>query len=320
MCVSPLRMNCTATMSVSAICLLLTSAIAANENLPSVTAVAFTPDGIAVVVGSQAGLEVRSWPELNHVRSLPTELYHVHDLAFSPDGKTLAVVGGAPAESGAFELLGWPSGELVHRASPHSDLIYAVDWQADSTRFATGSADRSVGIHDAVSAKTIQVLQGHSRGVMAVEYLPGQVGLATAGIDESLRLWDVANSKVLRTLPNHTRAVHDLAVCPIGSETAPILASIGADRTVRLWQPTLGRLMRFVRLKSIPLAVAWTDDGLRLVAACKDGSVHLIDSETVEVLKEIPAVDGVAYCLAVAPDRSVVVGGQYGQVIRVLLK
>ena len=308
------------TMCFVGLCLLATAVVAANDVLPPVTALAFTPDGEAVVVGSQAGLEVRSWPELSHVRTLPTELYHVHDLAFSPDGKNLAVVGGAPADSGTIELFGWPAGELLRRDSPHSDLIYSVDWRADSKTLATASADRSVRICEVASGATIHVLEGHSRGVLSVVYLPGEFGLATAGIDESVRLWDIGNAKVLRTLPNHTRAVHDLAVRPGGGDAPPMLASIGADRTVRLWQPTLGRLMRFVRVKSIPFAVGWTDDGSMLVTACKDGSVCLIDSETVEVLKDIPALDGVAYSLAMARDGSVLVGGENGQLRRVVLK
>src|SRR5262245_19204161 len=75
---------------------------------PPVTALALTPDGKSVVVGSQAGLEVRTWPELERVRTLATELPHVHDLVFAPDGKTLAAVGGAPAQSGMVELYRWP--------------------------------------------------------------------------------------------------------------------------------------------------------------------------------------------------------------------
>jgi WD40 repeat protein len=208
---------------------------------------------------------------------------------------------------------------MLRRASPHTDLIYAVDWRADSAILATGSADRTVGIHEAASGQTVHLLKGHSRGVLSVVYLPAESGLATAGIDESLRLWDVGNAKVLRTLPNHTRPVHDLAVRP-GGEIPPMVASIGSDRTVRLWQPTVGRLMRFVRLKSIPLAVAWTGDGRMLVTACRDGNVNVIDVETVEVLKEMPALDGVAYSLVTAQDGSILVGGENGQLRRLVLK
>jgi WD40 repeat protein len=294
---------------------------AASGAAPAVTALAFAPEGLSVIIGSQAGLEVRTWPELKRVRTLPTELAHIHDLAFAPDGKTLAAVGGAPAQRGVVELYRWPEGKLLYRVSPHRDLIYAVDWQADSAAFATASGDRTAGIHDAASGKTLRTLEGHSRSVLAVVFLPGDAGLVTAGSDESLRLWDAGSGKALRSLANHTRPVHDLAVRPGGDgKTPPLIASASDDRTVRLWQPTLGRLVRFVRLESAPLALAWTADGTTLLAACKDGQLRVIDPDTVEVQEDTPALDGVAYSLAAAPDGSVLVGGQGGQLARLVLK
>src|SRR5262245_47777234 len=65
---------------------------------PPVTALAFARDGKSVVVGSQAGLEVRAWPGLHRLRRLPTKLPNVHDLAFAPSGELLLAAGGAPAE------------------------------------------------------------------------------------------------------------------------------------------------------------------------------------------------------------------------------
>src|SRR5262249_24701388 len=116
--------------------LYLSSILGANA-APPVTAVVFTPDGRAVVVGSRAGLEGRTWPELEKVRTLATELAHVHDLAFAPDGKSLAAAGGAPAQSGVVELFRWPDGGLLHRMKLHRDLVYAVAWRSDSAVFAT---------------------------------------------------------------------------------------------------------------------------------------------------------------------------------------
>lgn len=310
-----------------AVCLVVMTTAVARAAAPPVTALAFAPDGKSVVVGSQAGLEVRAWPDLKASRTLPTELAHVHDLAFSPDGKILAAAGGTPGKRGIVELYQWPDAKLLRRLSPHRDLIYGVAWRGDSKAFATASADRSVGIHEAATGKAVNVLEGHSRGVLAAVFLPGDTGLVTAGIDESLRLWDPQSGKLLRTLPNHTRPVNALKVRPTppasapfkGGDTggAPLVVSTSDDRTVRLWQPTLGRLMRFVRLESPPRAIVWTADGRALVAACKDGHVRVIDPDTVEVQEDRPAVDGVAHSLAAAPDGSVLVGGQNGQLRRV---
>ena len=133
-----------------------------------ITALAFVPDGSMLIVGSQAGIEVRSWPELDVDRRLDTELAHVHDLVFSPDGHWLAVAGGDPADSGTVEVRSWPEGRQAFASRAYGDLVYAVAWSPDSKRLACGSYDRTVGVHDAASGKLIRRLEGHSRAVLAV--------------------------------------------------------------------------------------------------------------------------------------------------------
>ena len=93
-----------------------------------------------------------------------------------------------------------------------------------------------------------------------------------------------------------------------------MVASIGADRTLRLWQPTIGRMVRLARLESDPTALAWLADGRAVAVACADGHVRLIDPETVAILSDLPALDGRPYCLATAPDGSLLVGGQHGRI------
>lgn len=286
---------------------------------PPITALAFAPDSNTVLVGSQSGIEERTWPTLTKVRSLPTKLAHVHDLAFSPDGKSLLAAGGAPAKRGTLELYAWPTGKLLAQASPSKDLLLAITWRPDSKAFAVAGADSVVRTYAPTSLDSHKALEGHSRGVLAATYLPDGQHLVTAGLDESLRVWNADKGDLLRTLSNHTRPVLGLAVRPTGDGPA-VVASIGEDRTIRLWQPTTGRLIRFARLKSIPMAIAWSKTGDTLFVACKDGQLRVIDPDTVDVLRELPAVTGVAYSLAVAADGSVLVGGQDGQLRRVVPK
>jgi WD40 repeat protein len=285
---------------------------------PPITALAISPDGKSAVVGSQAGLKVLPWPGLDEGKAsaLPTRLAHVHDMAFSPDGKALAAVGGRPARRGTIELYRWPGGKLLRRADVSKDLLYGVSWRSDSKALATAGADQVVRLHEAATLKTVRSLEGHSRGALAAVFLPTG-GVVSAGLDESLRMWSADKGALLRTLSNHTRPVLGLAVRPGTGKALPMVASVSEDGTLRLWQPTIGRLVRFVRLKSVPLAVAWSADGEKVLASCKDGRVRVIDPDTVEVLLECRGIDGVAHSLAVAADGSVLVGGQGGQLRRV---
>ena len=53
--------------------------IPASAAEPTITAIAFSPDGKSVVIGSQSGLQVRSWPDLKQRRPIETGLVHLHD-------------------------------------------------------------------------------------------------------------------------------------------------------------------------------------------------------------------------------------------------
>jgi WD40 repeat protein len=279
------------------------------------------PDGNSVVTVSQVGIEIRSLPDLRVVHTLKTEMPNVHDLAFSPDGRMLAVAGGTPGQRGAIELYSWPDRKLLRSARPHRDCIYKIAWRSDSQMLLTASADKTVGVVQADTAKSVQVFEGHSRGVLAVAYLPGDSEFISAGIDETIRIWSAKTGEPIRTLSNHTRAVLDLAVRPkMDDQAKSLVVTVGEDRTVRLWDPSIGRLIRFARLDAVPQAVAWTRDGRQIIVVCKDGQLRWLDPETMAVIESRPCIDGSAYCLTVAGDGSVFVGGQDGQVRRAKVK
>jgi WD40 repeat protein len=305
--------RCRAAILFAAVVCLLAAELRGAE--PPVTALTIFPDGGSVVVGSQAGLRVLSWPDLSLVRQIDAGMPHIHDLAFAPDGTRLAACGGTPGESGVVAVLSWPDAALDWSAVLHTDLVYGLDWRPDGARLATGSLDQTGRIVDAASGAVLHTLEGHSRGVTDVHFLEAGRTVVTASVDQSLRVWDADSGAPQRTLNNHTAPVGAMAVRPLTVETAlPVAASVGDDRTVRFWQPTIGRLMRFAKLPSIPLDCAWTPDGAALVVTCRDGHLRRIDPDTVEVLEDRPVLDGWAYSLAVHPGgQHAVVGGQGGE-------
>jgi WD40 repeat protein len=100
----------------------------------------------------------------------------------------------------------------------------------------------------------------------------------------------------------------------------PLLASAGGDKTVRFWQPTIGRMVRFARLPSAPLAIDWTPDGERLLAACEDGHLRIIDADSAKVSHDVEAIDGWAYVALCAPDgASAFIAGEARQMRRIEL-
>jgi len=111
-----------------------------------------------------------------------------------------------------------------------------------------------------------------------------------------------------------------LAVQPAAEGAKPLVVSVGGDRTVRFWQPEIGRLVRFARLEAIPLAAVWSPDGATAHVACRDGRVRSVQAENAKVVHDVAAIDGVAYSIALAPDDRLLVGGERGKLVPVTVR
>lgn len=263
---------------------------------PPVTALAAAPDGRQLVAASQRGVVVWSLPDLTEVAAIapPPNATHLHDLLFL-DARTLLVAGGEPGERGGVWWLDWPTGEVRRSVPLGEDIIDSLatagEWVA-----AVG-APRSVWLLERAGTGAPRLLAGHSKEVLDTAFV-GESLLVTGGRDFTLRCWDVRQGRPVRALTNHTGEVTGLAARPGVAAGPPQLASVGADRTVRIWQPTIGRLVRFARLPADPTDVAWSPDGSKLLVPCVDGVLRIVDPLAVTVEEAPGRLDGRAYCVA----------------------
>ena len=257
----------------------------AEDQFAPVTALASNAEGDALVAGSRNGIQVYRLPSLELRRSLKPLLEIVHDVVFSPDGSSLSVSGGVPGESGEVFCLAWPSLKLRWRQAVAEDVVYAADYSPDGQIIALAAHDSHIRLLRAADGKLLGTLSGHSKPVRDVCFLNTDL-MVSAGIDMSIRVWKTDGWTVRRTLRNHRQSVQSLSLSP--AEGQPLLASGSVDRTVRFWQPAIGRMVRFYRLPSPVTVTAFDRTGERLLAACQNGAVWLIDVATLESIQLRP--------------------------------
>ena len=244
---------------------------------PPITAMAISLDNLLVITGSQRGLVVREWPSLDHGRAIDCGLDSIHDVCISPDGKRVLVAGGSPGLSGVVQLRSWPDLVMERSWSEHHDVVYKVAWSTNGLEWISVSWDGYCRICKGNAPASHVTSTSHSGPVFAAAFLKHDA-VATAGADRTIAVWNSVSGQTSRVLRQHTGTVHALALQPARQDgQEQLLASASEDRTIRFWQASIGRMVRFHRFASTPRSIAWTHDGRWLIVGNDDGTVVQLD-------------------------------------------
>jgi WD40 repeat protein len=232
-------------------------------------ACAFSPDGkwfaaVAVEGTRQVCLwEADTWREAGRIEYGEES---IRQLAFSPDGRRLAVVCSSEV------LRTWDPATLrpVQALYGHRGSVYAAAYSRDGRRLATAGADRTVRLWDADTGREYQVFQGHAAGVWGVAFHPDGRYLASADQGGVIKTWDAAREPHGVTVGAPTSYVSGLRFADDGRQ---VLAAFAWDRNVvQSWDAATGEPRS---RQPVPAglyftwefaAVGFTPDGRRLAA------------------------------------------------------
>ena len=114
----------------------------------------------------------------------------------------------------------------------HIGDVDCVAWHPNSNYVATGSSDRTVRLWDVSTGRCTRLFAGHTSGVTALSFSPDGQSISTADDSGVIHSWDLDSSRCFKTMLGHDNAVYALDYSGGGGE---ILASAGADDTVRIW-------------------------------------------------------------------------------------
>lgn len=152
-------------------------------------------------------------------------------LAFSPDGRTLAI-GGFEAKTNidvAAMMSGAMSGKKPRKGSvPQDPNDFMKDLKVESVG--------QVQFWDMTTGAELGAIKGHGRGVNKVTFSRDGKMLASAGTDNTIKIWDVATRAELRTLTGQPASIDSIDFTPDGR----LLASAGEDGSTFLWDTKTG--------------------------------------------------------------------------------
>jgi WD40 repeat protein len=201
--------------------------------------------------------------------------YAINSVAFSPVDNILASACG----DNTIRLWSVSDGRLLHTFTGHTDFINSVIFSPDGQILASSSRDKTIRLWNITERKLTQTIAEHQNTVYSIAFSPDGKTIASGSYDNTIRLWQVSYGSFLHTFEEKTNYISSLAFAPDG-ET---LASSSWPNIIYIWRTSDGRLIHTLEGHNCSISkVVFSTDGQILISGSLDNYIkiwHMVDGE-----------------------------------------
>ncbi|WP_238783328.1 NB-ARC domain-containing protein [Streptomyces monomycini] len=174
-------------------------------------------------------------------------------------------------EDGTVRLWDLETRLLLRTFRAHTGWVFATALSANGAVVASAGDDGLIRLWRTASGAPVGVLAGHSRRIRALAFAPDQMLLVSGAEDGAVCVWDTERLLLVRRMQTTGTPVWSVAV---GGESEQIIAVVGEDEFVRIFDMSTGRLMdEKARHRDWVRSVAFSTDSGLLASGSGDRSV-----------------------------------------------
>lgn len=246
----------------------------------SVNMVSFSPDGKFLATAGRDST-VKFWNlSGENISKLKGIQGDVTSVSFSPEGKLLAAAG-VDSNTAIWKLSKLPKKiSYTLKLSGHNGLVRSVNFSPNGDFLTTLDSKSTVRIWS-LSGKLEKTLAVQAIGI---SFSPAgrQYRFATVTLNGKVGLWNLSQKELVNEFETLHLDAKSISFSPDGER----LATVGIDKTVRLWN-LAGRQVAQFEFEENVVSVGWSRDGKQIAVAGSNGTVWLRQVEGLpELLKQ----------------------------------
>jgi WD40 repeat protein/serine/threonine protein kinase len=234
----------------------------------------------------------------------------VEQLAFSPDGRILALVADFASQVRLWDARSGQEIRTLRVGSRDRTLAFSPDGK----QIATAGFNAVIRVFDTTTGRSILTIRGHADPIRSLAFDKDGGLIASASEDGTVRIWDARTGKERLALKGHRGQVTSVCFSPDGRRlVSTSKRDAGNEGDVKIWDAETGQ--ELLTIGQAEDACVFSPDGRWLaLAAANDARLHILEGRPSAAL--ITIRDG-GQAVALSPDGGLVAAPGYFETVQV---